>query len=272
MTVPVAVITLAHGRHDHLRRQHRSLATGTRRPEHYVVVAMDDPVVGRWGPIDGLAPTVVSVEGEGRLPLARARNVGARIAMDQGARALVFLDVDCLAGPELVAAYAERVGADAGTVWSGPVTYLSPGMGEAALSHAWLYDDPHPARPAPPPGQVVPGADPDLFWSLSFAVHRDAWERSGGFCEQYTGYGGEDTDFARQAAHRGLRFAWVGTARAYHQHHPVQDPPVEHLEEILRNAALFHARWGSWPMTGWLEEFERLGLARRTPNGWLACP
>ena len=31
-------------------------------------------------------------------------------------------------------------------------------------------DDPHPARPAPPPGELVPDADPDLFWSLCFAL------------------------------------------------------------------------------------------------------
>ena len=43
---------------------------------------------------------------------------------------------------------------------------------------------------------------------------------------------------------------------------------MQHLESILRNATLFHRRWGEWPMPGWLEEFERQGLVSRTPTGW----
>jgi hypothetical protein len=35
---------------------------------------------------------------------------------------------------------------------------------------------------------------------------------------------------------------------------------VQHLHDIIRNAAIFHRRWGWWPMTGWLREFERRGL------------
>ena len=41
----VAVVTTAHGRHDHLRRQRLSLAAGTLVPDVHVVVAMDDPAV-----------------------------------------------------------------------------------------------------------------------------------------------------------------------------------------------------------------------------------
>jgi N-acetylglucosaminyl-diphospho-decaprenol L-rhamnosyltransferase len=264
-----AVITLAHGRHQHLRHQHRSLAHGVRLPDDYVVVAMNDDTVAGWGSAHGLTPTVVTIDEPGSLPLARARKLGARAALDRGAETLVFLDVDCLAGPELVPAYALAVEQSPATVWSGPVTYLPPGLSEDGLSRAWLHDDPHPARPSPAPGHVLAGADPCLFWSLSFALHRDAWASTGGFCESYTGYGGEDTDFACRAEQQGLAFAWVGSARAYHQHHPVQDPPVEHLDDILRNATLFHARWGWWPMQGWLEEFERLGLATRSDAGWL---
>ena len=60
----------------------------------------------------------------------------------------------------------------------------------------------------------------------------------------------------------------MGGARAYHQHHPVSSPPVEHLDDILRNGRLFHERWGEWPMAGWLEEFERRGLVRREDGHW----
>ena len=81
--------------------------------------------------------------------------------------------------------------------------------------------------------------------------------------------GGEDTDLGRTAIARGVGLGWVGGARAYHQHHPVSSPPVEHLDDILRNGRLFHERWGEWPMTGWLEEFERRGLVRREDGHWV---
>jgi len=122
--------------------------------------------------------------------------------------------------------------------------------------------EPHRARPAPGPGQVVL-AGPDqwwLFWSLSFATTARDWHRAGGFCEDYRGYGGEDTDVAATVRSLGGSLFWVGGADAHHQHHAVESPPVRHLEAIVRNAAVFHGRWGWWPMTGWLERFRENGL------------
>jgi N-acetylglucosaminyl-diphospho-decaprenol L-rhamnosyltransferase len=268
----VAAVTIAHGRHEHLAAQHRSLARGTVRPDHYLAVAMDDPAIVEEQ-VDGLTREVVAVgRGPvGGLPLAAARNVGVRTAIDAGADVVVLLDVDCLAGAGLVASYADVVTARPERIWSGPVTYLPPrppgGYPEDPAELAG-WDDPHPARPSPAPGELLESDEPDLFWSLSFGVHPSTWERLGGFCEDYVGYGGEDTDLGRTAIARGIGLGWVGGARAYHQHHPVSSPPVEHLDDILRNGRLFHERWGEWPMTGWLEEFERRGLVHREDGHW----
>ena len=141
-----------------------------------------------------------------------------------------------------------------------------------APSHELVdLDDPHPARPAPRAGERLLGGDPDLFWSLSYAAHADAWTEVGGFCEEYAGYGGEDTDLAQLWAASGRSLGWVGSARAYHQHHPTEEPPVQHLDDILRNGALFARRWGRWPMEGWLAEMERMGLVAQAPDGqWVA--
>lgn len=46
----------------------------------------------------------------------------------------------------------------------------------------------------------------------------------------------------------------------------MSDPPVEHLDDILRNGALFRRRWGRWPMTGWLEAFASAGLVSHDPS------
>ncbi|QIG42094.1 glycosyltransferase family 2 protein [Nocardioides anomalus] len=267
----VAVVTLAHGRHEHLAAQHRSLARGSRRPDRYVVVAMDDPSIEPTVR-DGLRREVVAVPREPLgLPLAAARNAGVAHALAGGADTVVLLDVDCLAGPDLVAAYAAACATEPATVWSGVVTYLpEPPPGGYDLARLDALDDPHPARPDPGPGHALYGTDPDLFWSLSFAMAASAWGHAGGFCEDYVGYGGEDTDFGHAVVRSGLEHGVLGGARAYHQWHPVSRPPVEHLDDVLRNAALFHERWGRWPMEGWLAAFEERGLAAFRDGRWVA--
>ena len=269
----VAVVTLVRGRAEHLRRQHASLGRGT-PPDHYVVAAMGDPAVRDWRPDDPPVPDVVEVPApRGQLPLAAARNAAADRALSRGADVLVFLDVDCLAGPSLVAAYAEAARDRPDVLWSGPVTYLPPpGPGGYPLDGLDALDDPHRSRPAPAPGERSLGGNPDLFWSLSFAVHADGWRRAGGFCESYVGYGAEDTDFAATATSAGLEMGWLGGARAYHQHHPTSSPPVQHLADIVHNGALFRRRWGRWPMEGWLADFERLGLVEREGGDWRLTP
>ena len=94
---------------------------------------------------------------------------------------------------------------------------------------------------------------------------RDTWDRVGGFCERYTGYGGEDTDFGWSARAAGVPLWWVGGAWAYHQHHGPGGPPAQHLHDIVRNAGVFFDRHGTWPMRGWLEQFAEQGLARVDP-------
>ncbi len=269
----VAVVTLVHGRAAHLRMQHASLARGV-VPDHYVVAAMGDHTVRAWHPAVPPTPDVVEIPVQaGLLPLAAARNAAASRALERGADVLVFLDVDCLAGPALVQAYADAARDRRDVLWSGPVTYLPPaGPGGYPLDGLDALDDPHPSRPAPVPGERRLGGDPDLFWSLSFAVHADGWRRAGGFCESYVGYGAEDTDFAATATSAGLTLGWLGGARAYHQHHPSSSPPVEHLADILHNGALFRRRWGRWPMEGWLREFERMGLVEREDGEWRLTP
>jgi N-acetylglucosaminyl-diphospho-decaprenol L-rhamnosyltransferase len=265
-----ALVTIAHGRHGHWARQSDAVERSARPPDDRILVAMGDPDLAARTRAErpGVEVVVLDVDGPD-LPLARARNVGAAAALDRGADVLVFLDVDCLPGRDLIGAYADAAGdpATAPDLLSGPVTYLPPAPGGYDLDALAAFDAPHPARPAPAPGEVRRGGDPDLFWSLSFALAADTWRRIGGFCEQYVGYGGEDTDFGRTAAARGIGMAWIGAARAYHQHHEIERPPVRHLDAILRNGAIFHARWGRWPMTGWLDAFADRGLVERTADG-----
>ena len=249
----VATVTIAHGRHRHLERQQEGLLVGDRVPDTRVVVAMADPVIA-----DLVDPRTVVVEHDAdpaRLPLAAARNLGLDRAFRAGADVAVVLDVDVVPGRSLVGGYVDAHGHDADRVWSGPVTYLPPGVEDHRPEALERHDAPHPARPAPAPGTLLPATDPALFWSLSFSVGRETWSRGVRFDERFTGYGGEDTDFAFRLERAGVGLGWAGSARGFHQWHPTQDPPVQHLADILRNGRLFAATWGRWPMTGWLEAF-----------------
>ena len=241
--------------------------------DSHVVVCMGDRVAADIATAQAGPPVAavhVDVPGS-RLPLARARNAGAEAAIRAGAELLVFLDVDCIPGPGTVARYVQCAREDpAPRLLCGPVAYLPPPPPDGYdLARLAELADPHPARPDPARDQTIRGGDHRLFWSLSFAVRPEVWERIGGFCEEYRGYGGEDTDFGQCAAAAGVRLDWTGGADAYHQFHPTADPPVQHVADVVTNARLFFRRWGWWPMPGWLAGFERLGLARFDPaDGW----
>ncbi|QFG67404.1 glycosyltransferase family 2 protein [Ornithinimicrobium pratense] len=283
MTDPlVAVLTIAHGRHDHLRGQIAGLAQGTREPDLHVVAAMDDPEVARVaadaGARGSTRRTVVDVPADPRgLPLAAARNLAAAEATAQGADHLVFLDVDCIPGPTTVAAYAGALEALTGqrpspAVLGGDVAYLPPlPAGQRDWTgHLGLLPEAgehRPDRVRLAPGEHLPEPDLNRFWSLSFAMTVVDFWAIGGFCPDYVGYGGEDTDFAQVVGARGGSLTWVGGATAYHQHHPSPSPPLNQLEPVVRNAGVFADRWGWWPMEGWLEGFRERGLAAPDQNG-----
>lgn len=261
-----AVITPAtRSRLGHLLRQREAMirwAPGVR----HIVVALD-------GPLD--VPDVAQVLA-GRieeLNLSKARNAGARAAIDGGADVLVFLDVDCIPGARLVPRY-RQVASERTGLCCGMVTYL-PAAPDGGQPLETLRPDPHPARPRLANDEIrhATQAEYDVFWSLSFAVNAATWARLGGFDESYVGYGGEDTDLAWRAREVGVPLWWVGGADAFHQHHPVSTPPWEHLDEILANARVFREWWGQWPMRGWLEAFAAAGAItmteaaiRRTPS------
>jgi GT2 family glycosyltransferase len=265
-----AVITTVHGRSTHLRRQIEGLSRSAQRPDQHIVVALGDATVADTVAETGSRSLVMHLDETGPLPVAMGRNTGADVAIASGAQLLVFLDVDCIPAPELLQRYSSAAAMPeyGDALLCGPVTYLPPpGQNGYVLSELREHIDPHPARPAPAGNDLIRSSDYALFWSLSFALNAETWTRIGGFCDSYRGYGGEDTDFGQCAAAAGVPMWWVGGAHAFHQYHPVSDPPVQHLEDIVRNAEIFHQRWGWWPMDGWLAAFEERGLISRSDDG-----
>lgn len=272
----VAVLTVVKGRHAHLRGQISGLRNQHVMPQWHVIVSMgDDDIISGRVPLHGEPWTSVvagiAVPKEG-LPLAAARNLAARTASDLGAETLVFLDVDCIPAPRAVAAYRKAVltrTRPAPAIFCGEVSYLphrEAGYPETVKELERIAAT-RQDRPRLAVGQWLEEPRMEQFWSLSFAMTADDFRASGAFCEQYRGYGGEDTDFAVGIGEQGGSLTWLGGAKAYHQHHASPSPPVQHLEDIVRNATVFHQRWGWWPMEGWLREFADLGLVEHGHDG-----
>lgn len=270
------------GRRDHLARQLDAVRRWLPEAVHHTVMIGPEP-------FEVPGSRTVDRTGPGPVNLAAARNAAGDAAAAAGAQAIVFLDADCLPGPGLGSAYLQGLAAVRDddparpAVLCGAVTYLGQEdsrrvQGEGGLELLPELTAPHAARPALPAGERRRAEEDEhvLFWSLSFALTARSWravrQGFGGFCEEYTGYGGEDTDFAMELRRAEVPLHWVGGADAYHQWHPVSSPPVEHLEAILRNAALFRSRWGWWPMEGWLEAFRERGLVRFDGADWHLVP
>jgi N-acetylglucosaminyl-diphospho-decaprenol L-rhamnosyltransferase len=253
----VSVLTLVRGRADRLRNLMAGLARQSVRPGELVIAWMQ-PERAPDLPDPGCPVRHCHVAGE-PLPLAAARNRAAEAAAGE---LLIFLDVDCIPSPTVVEAYRRAAGETDG-LFLGEVLYLPEGLSpEAATDEAALarLGRTHPARPSVPAEGLHREADPGQLWGLSFALPARSWRAVGGMDEAYRGYGGEETDLAARLAASGLPTYWVGGARAYHQHHPVHVPPLQHFDSILANAARFRHTHGRWCMTYWLDQFRAAGL------------
>ncbi|MFD2236899.1 glycosyltransferase family 2 protein [Aureimonas populi] len=251
-----SVLTLVRGRGAHLRNLMKSLAAQGERPAELVIAWMQEAAEPDL-PDPGCPVRHVFVPGE-PMPLAAARNRAAEAA---GGDLLVFLDVDCIASPSLVGSYREaalgREGLFLGEVLYLPAGAVGPHLDFTALDAAGRA---HPSKPPIPQAGVRRERQAGELWGLSFALTARAWGALGGMDEAFTGYGGEETDFAARVASAGLPLFWTAGARAYHQHHPVHVPPLHHFDHILRNAALFRERHGRWCMDYWLGQFARAGF------------
>lgn len=254
----LSVLTIVKDRSTHLAQLIKGLRRSTHFPDELIIVDMasSPPISAQQAPFP---IQILRLDAPG-LPLAAARNCAARAASGD---MLLFLDVDCIPMRALTSAITQCLN-DHDALICADIRYLGPDDARGEWEEADLLSraQGHPVRQFPANG-VRQEENAGLFWSLAFALHRQRFSDLGGFDEAFIGYGGEDTDFGFRARAAGLPLLFMGGAGAFHQYHDVFDPPLQHLNDIVRNASLFRARWKIWPMEGWLDAFEKAGLIGR---------
>ena len=256
MSSAISVLTLVHRRPEHLYNLITGLNQSSQIPDELVIVYMNES-----GDYDLPATTypvrTIHVSSTATaIPLAYARNTAVARAQHDF---LVFLDVDCIPDRDLLSHYREAAEHFSGLLM-GEVYYLPPRITREIWDFGMLEAKAvsHPSRPVV--RQLVQPEDRyELFWTLNFALSKSTFNQVGGLDEHYQGYGAEDTDFAFTARRLGIPFA-LCLARAYHQHHPVYRPPLQHFADIVANARYFYQKWQRWPMEGWLEAFYAMQL------------
>ena len=259
----ISALTIAAGRQAHLRNVVAGFQAQNRKPDELIIGVMQETRYEDLPQTD-FPVRQIFVKGAG-LPLAAARNA---VAQEARGDLLVFVDVDCIPHPDLVADYARHAKQNAGLLM-GEVGYM-PGQAAADGLDYERFDDlavRHSDRQGPPDEGVKRCEDYRCFWSLNFAIDRDSWNSSGGFDERYVGYGGEDTDFGRTLDHVGIPIFWVKGAKVYHQYHPHCMPPIHQVPSVVRNAELFATKWGHRTMEHWLYAFRLMGLIENTASG-----
>lgn len=280
MSAPLAVVTMAKGRHEQLLNQVDGLSVGSVPPLVHCVVSMGDRDLTRGRlPLgtDRWQTLVRPVPSDRRaLPLAAARNLGAEMAREHGAEVLLFLDGNVIPGSRTLERLAEVVAQRPPGLPDGPLVHVGPVLELPEPDEATGYpfgrlaDVAHPLPPEHQPAEpgehlLQPRHLP--FDARAFAMSVRDFEEVGGFCADYTGHGLEDADFAEKVARASGAFVHVGGATAYAQPLEPLDPDVE-LRIALRHASTWRSRWGTDPADHPL--YERLlgsGVLRRAGNG-----
>lgn len=198
------------------------------------------------------------------LPLARARNYGAKCAKSDN---LIFLDVDCIPNSQFITDYMKALNDFPNAIFMGEVYYMNKPLPQEWNEHTLTrYGTPHPKRTYLSFEDYKKETHYQRFWSLNFALKRDVFRNIRGFDEGFVGYGAEDTDFISTAEQLDIPLLWIKGATVYHQYHGENTLPLHHFDDIVRNAKTYHLKWNTWPMQKWLNKFAEMQYILWTPN------
>jgi GT2 family glycosyltransferase len=169
-------------------------------------------------------PAVRWMRGPQRGPAAN-RNAGARAATGDW---LAFIDDDCEPQPGWPAAL-ERATAEADVVEG---RTLAPGATDSPFE------------------EHVENLHGGVLWSCNLAVRREAFERLGGFDEDFLEAAGEDMEFAWRVARAGLRVRFTAEALVHHPPRRIGWRGLWRRTWMIRWMSLYRLKTGlacAWP-------------------------
>ena len=227
-----SVVLPTYGRPAGLLRCLRGLAALAYPRDHFeVIVVSDGPgLPSREALEEAAGGMALRVEQQDHRGPATARNRGA--ALGRG-RHLAFIDDDCVADPQWLAAMEARLLADPELMVGGRTVNALPG--EACPDATQLLVDFM--------AQWHDGAHPDrtrFFPTSNLAVPAERFRQLGGFDRQFAYAGGEDRDFCDRWHVGGSRSAYEPGAVVYHSHHLTLEQFFDQHFRYGRGALRFH--------------------------------
>ena len=252
----ISLIIIEFQRKNNLINVLKGIEKSTRLPDEVVIVSYSDILdISYEDYTFPIRIRYLQMPDKGGLPAATARNTGAKLANFEY---LIFLDVDCIPSTTFIETITKQLHTRQNGILMGTPKYLSEPVpnqfNESYLKKHSIY---HPRRP-----QVATIQKEDtyeLFWSLCFAITKSLLKVLSYFDENYSGYGGEDTDLAFKARAGNYPF-YLSEAAVYHQHHSFYRPPLPQLENIVNNCNHFYDKWGIWAMDKHLKGFANLNF------------
>lgn len=218
------IVTTAPGREENLAYCLRSLYQQSLVPTEVIVTD------------DGTGSAAIAEQWADRLPLtylsrpndktvARSRNLAAARATQPF---LVILDGDILLNPEGLAAYQTHFESRPDALWSGffgnnfQYESASYWFDERRVNYVDKRFEACFVKKFYPFAHLL--LNPALnYWGGNMGIPKTQYDLLGGFDESYTGWGGEDIEFALRAIKAGCELHFSVDAWAEHQIHPRND-------------------------------------------------
>lgn len=239
----VSLVTIVKNRIHQLRNLIAHLEQCEPLPDELIVVWMSPPSK------DSLAGSnkfsiVHKFSCSEHLPIAKARNKGLNEAANP---VMGYMSVDVLPAPDFIHCHSNR---------------CSPGnlvVSEyyRGVDEETLYAGYHNFSVGPPDGEQQTPLNVSDYASLFF-IHRDDFQRIGGFDERYDGFGINDEDFFTSCFHCGIKVDYAPSV-TLHQHRANYACPLNHLVDFSRNAQIFYQKWGFYPNKKVLSEYVKCG-------------
>ena len=268
MRSPISAVTIVKSRTEKLTNLITQLEQCSPTPDELVIVWMAPPSdlsLVRSDKFDIVHKFVT----QDALPIAKARNKGMSAAKHAN---LVYLNVDAVIAPSLfrdgLLALRDNTVVITSVVFLPNERCCKPyrqiSKDEKEIGYLASNDDTLPEDD----NNEIPSRDQEInhgkfsddsICSTVFFIRKADFQKTGGFDEDYAGFGLNDEDFFTHCRSLGFSLEQLPT-RTFAPHRPNYQCPINHLLDFVHNAQRFHSKWGFYPCTDVLNAYADEGF------------